>query len=305
MVEQCCQQLASQAFLLMPQCVKDVFNARSRALLSVRCLSCVNSSLLGTQIQCPTREAVKAGRHHKAGEISVQTGLLLSWLFLSYLQGISSEVSLNIFLLLLSQKLAAIRVTLWVDWNARNDTWGKIYWKGQRAQLLLSIIPSQINSTSAAVYSILEKIQGVSRGCVTGEPYRQPDTDGGRPLMDHGLQRELGLARGARIKSQRSTWGRYTAPHSVDAGSWMVRSPKLGSRQLHCRLSLQALLSRDFLCSEIMLWSWAAHLHNKSLDMILKREREKWTKAMFLHLMSPICFSLKGAKTPQRHCQSA
>lgn len=101
MVEQCCQQLASQAFLLMPQCVKDIFNDRSRALLSVRCLSCVNSSLLGTQIQCPTREAVKAGRHHKAGEISVQTALQLSWLLLSYLQGISSEVSLNIFLLLL------------------------------------------------------------------------------------------------------------------------------------------------------------------------------------------------------------
>lgn len=102
MVEQCCQQLASQAFLLMPQCVKDIFNDRSRALLSVRCLSCVNSSLLGTQIPCPTREAVKVGRHHKAGEISVQTALLLSWLLLSYLQGISSEVSLNIFLLLLS-----------------------------------------------------------------------------------------------------------------------------------------------------------------------------------------------------------
>lgn len=43
MVEECCQQLASQAFLLMPQCVKDVFNDRSRTLLSVRCLSCVNT----------------------------------------------------------------------------------------------------------------------------------------------------------------------------------------------------------------------------------------------------------------------
>lgn len=198
MVEQCCQQLASQAFLLMPQRVKDVFNDRSRALLSVRCLSCVNSSLLGTQIQCPTRQVGKAGKHHKAGEISMQTGLLLSWLFPSYLKGISSEISLNIFLLLLSQKLVAVRVTLWGDGNARNETWGKIHWKGRRAQLFLSIIPSQINSSPyARVLNFCEN-SGISRCCITEEPCRRW---WGQTPDGTGPPEGAGLAKGARIRS--------------------------------------------------------------------------------------------------------
>lgn len=103
------------------------------------------------------------------------------------------------------------------------------------------------------LYLIPEKIQGMSR-CVTEEPYRQPDTGGDKLLMDHGLQRDW-AGKGSKDPKSGKDMG-YTAPHStasVDAGSCMTRFPKPGSSQLHCRLSLQALLSRDFLCPEIRL----------------------------------------------------
>lgn len=118
------------------------------------------------------------------------------------------------------------------------------------------------------------------------------------------------LAKRTKIKSYartRNTLLPTLLYHLVLGHAWLDFLNRLvySQQQQHSGLSLQALLSRDFLCSEMSLWSWTVHLHNKTLGMILKSKREKWTKAVFLHLMSPICSSLKGAKIPQRHCQSA
>lgn len=80
------------------------------------------------------------------------------------------------------------------------------------------------------LYSIPEKIQEISRCCVTEEPYRQPDTGGGKLLMDHDPQRELGWQREQGPKV-REGHGKDTAPHftaSVDAGPYMTRFPNLG-----------------------------------------------------------------------------
>lgn len=126
-------------------------------------------------------------------------------------------------------------------------------------------------------------------------------------LMDHGHQRDLSWQREQRSNVMQGCRVHCSRLHQVLGHAWLDFPNRLvySQQQQHCGLSLQALLSRDFLCSEVRLWSWTVHLHNKSLCMILKSKKEKWTKATFLHLTSPICSSLKGVKTPQRHCQTA
>lgn len=158
-------------------------------------------------------------------------------------------------------------------------------------------------------YSISEKFKelvGVAlQKNLTDVWQRWGQTPGG-PWPPEGPE----LAKRTKIKSHSRTWSTLLPSslfHQVLGHAWLDFPNRLLyiQQQQHCGLSLQASLSRDFLCSKTSLWSWTVHLHKKSLGMILKSEREKWTKAVLLHLMSPICSSLKGAKTPQRHCQSA
>lgn len=69
--------------------------------------------------------------------------------------------------------------------------------------------------------SIPEKIQEISRCCVTEQPYRKPDTGEGKLLIDRGLQTELGWQReqGWKVREGR---GVHCSPLHCISRCWVM-----------------------------------------------------------------------------------